>query len=96
MDVKTIAGSVGGVAAGVVAIVLGAINSEPGAIVIGVAFLAAAIIAIIAGATASPTGSLPPKPSIGGKFMGVPDPAFWLIVAILVVGLVVGGILLAL
>jgi hypothetical protein len=95
MDVKTIAGGVAGAAAGVVGVVIGIMQSEPGAIVIGVAFLAVTVIALVAGATASPRGSLPPKPSIGAKFLGVPDAAFWVIVAILVVAFIVGGILLA-
>jgi hypothetical protein len=95
MDIKTIAGGIGGAAAGVAGIVIGITSAGVGAIVIGVAFLAVTAIALIAGATATPQGSLPPKPSIGAKFLGVPDGAFWLIVAILVVGLVIGGILLA-
>jgi hypothetical protein len=95
MDVKTIAGGVAGAAAGVVGVVIGITQSAVGAVVIGVAFLAVTVIALVAGATATPQGSLPPKPSIGAKFLGVPDGAFWLIAAILVVGLVVGGILLA-
>jgi hypothetical protein len=100
MDVKTIAGGIGAAAAGVAAIFIGvsaAANAADriGWIVIGVSFLAATAIALIAGATAKPVGSPPPKASIGGKFLGVPDRAFWLIVVILVIGLVLGGILLA-
>jgi hypothetical protein len=95
VDIKTIAGGIGAAAAGVAAIIAGVSGVGLGAIVIGVAFLAVTTIALIAGATATPQGSPPPNASIGGKFLGVPETAFWLIVAILVVGLVVGGILLA-
>ena len=95
MDVKTIVGGVCAAAAGAAAIVVGVRGAGLGPIVIGVAFLAVTAIALIAGATATPQGSPPPSASIGGKFLGVPDSAFWLIVAILVVGLAVGAILLA-
>lgn len=95
MNIKTVAGAIGGAAAGVVGVVIGIVSAEPGAIVIGVAFLAVTVIALVAGATATPTGSLPPRPSIGAKFLGVPDGAFWIIAAILLVAFVVGGILLA-
>jgi hypothetical protein len=95
MNIKTIAGGIGAAAAGAAAIIIGVSAARVGPIVIGAAFLAATAIALIAGATATPQGSPPPNASIGGKFLGVPDTAFWLIVAILVVGMVVGAILLA-
>lgn len=95
MDIKTIAGGIFGAAAGVAGIVIGVLQSEPGAVVIGVAFIVVTVIALVAGATAKPDGKLPPNPRIGAKFLGVPDPAFWVIVAILLVAFVIGGILLA-
>ncbi|GAB3271115.1 hypothetical protein [Microbacterium lacusdiani] len=91
--VLTIAGYILGVAAGVTAVVVGIMRSEAGFIVIGVAFLAAVAVAFIAGATATPHASL--QPSYGGKFVP-PDWAWYVAAGILVVGLVAGGILLAL
>jgi hypothetical protein len=96
MNIKTVVGGVCGAAAGVVGVVIGIMQPEPGALVIGAAFLVVTVIALVAGATAEPKGSLPPKPSVGAKFLGVPDGAFWLIAAVLVVAFIVGGILLAL
>jgi hypothetical protein len=95
MDVKTIAGGVLAAAAGVAGIVVGVMQSEPGFIVIGVAFAIVTVFALIVGATASPRGSLPPKVSFGAKFMGLPDWAMWVVTIVLVLGLVIGGILLA-
>lgn len=96
MDVKTIAGAIAAAAAGVAGIVVGALQSQPGFIVIGVAFLLVTAFALVVGATASPRGSLPPKPSIGAKFFGLPDWATLVVAGILVVGFVVGGLMLAL
>lgn len=92
--VLSIVGYVLGAAAGVAGIVVGAMRSEPGFIVIGVAFLAAVVVAFIAGATAKPTGSISDR-EFGGKFTP-PDWAWYVAAGILVVGCVVGGILLAL
>lgn len=89
----TIAGYVLGAAAGVTGIVVGIMQGEPGFVVIGVAFLAAVAVAFIAGATATPKGALPPNVKYGGKFTP-PDWAWYVAAAILVVGLIVGGILL--
>jgi hypothetical protein len=90
----SIIGYILGAAAGVTAIVVGAMQSEPGFIVIGVAFLGAVAVALIAGAVASPQGSVS-GPKYGGKFTP-PDWAWWVAAGILVVGFVIGGILLAL
>lgn len=90
----TVAGFVLGAAAGVAGIVVGIIQAEPGFIVIGVAFLAAVAVAFVAGATARPQGALPPKIKFGGKFTP-PTWAWYVAAAILVVGLIIGGILLA-
>lgn len=89
----SIVGYILGAAAGVTAIVVGAMQSEAGFIVIGVAFLAAVVVALIAGATASPRGSVS-GPKYGAKFTP-PDWAWWVAAGILVVGVVIGGILLA-
>ena len=95
MDVKTIAGGVLAAAAGVAGVVAGVLQKEPGFVVIGVAFGFVTVFALLVGATASPRGSLPPKISFGAKFMGLPDWAMYVVIVVLVVGLVVGGILLA-
>lgn len=92
---QTVVGGIGGVAAGVAGIVVGAIQGQPGFIVIGVAFLAAVIFALILGATASPRGALPPKWKIGAKFFALPEWALLVVGLILVVGGVSGGVLLA-
>ncbi|MFH8250588.1 hypothetical protein ACH3VR_09520 [Microbacterium sp. B2969] len=89
----SVAGYVLGTAAGITAIVVGAIQSQPGFIVIGVAFLGAVVVAFIAGAVASPRGSIS-GPKYGAKFTP-PDWAWWVAAGILVVGFVIGGILLA-
>jgi hypothetical protein len=90
----SVVGYILGAAAGIAGIVVGAMQSEPGYIVIGVAFLAALAVALVAGATATPTGS-PSGPKFGGKFVP-PDWAWWVAAGIIVVGGVIGGILLAL
>lgn len=90
----TIAGFALGAAAGVTAIVVGIIQGEAGFVVIGVAFVAAVIVALVAGATAKPKAALPPKIEYGGTFTP-PDWAWYVAAAILVVGLIVGGVLLA-
>jgi len=92
-SILTIVGYIFGVAAGVIAIVVGAIQKQAGFIVIGVAFLAAVIVAIVAGAVAEPSGSISDR-EIGAKFTP-PDWAWWVSAGILVVGCVIGGILLA-
>ncbi|GAA1974895.1 hypothetical protein [Microbacterium pumilum] len=92
--VLSVVGYILGAAAGVTAIVVGAMQSEAGYIVIGIAFLAAVVVAFIAGATASPRGSVS-GPKYGAKFTP-PDWAWWVAVGIIVVGMVIGGILLAL
>lgn len=92
--VLSVIGYILGAAAGITAIVVGAMQSEAGFIVIGVAFLAAVVVAFIAGAVASPRGSVS-GPKYGAKFTP-PDWAWWVALGILVVGFVVGGILLAL
>ncbi|MCR2792303.1 hypothetical protein NQ156_04420 [Microbacterium sp. zg.Y625] len=89
----SVAGYLLGAAAGIAGIVVGAMQSEPGYIVIGVAFLLAVVVAFIAGATATPQGSLS-GPKFGGKFTP-PDWAWWVAAGIVVVGMVIGGILLA-
>lgn len=89
----SIVGYILGAAAGITAIVVGATQSEPGFIVIGVAFLAAVIVALIAGAVASPRGSLS-GPQYGAKFTP-PDWAWWVAAGIIIVGGVIGGIMLA-
>ncbi len=96
MDVKTIAGSIAAAAAGVAGIVAGVLQPQPGFIVIGIAFLIVTVFALVIGATASPRGSLPPKPSIGAKFFGLPDWASMVVMGVLVVGFVVGGLMIAL
>ena len=63
----SVVGYILGAAAGITGIVVGAMQSEPGYIVIGVAFLAAVVVAFIAGATASPRGSVS-GPKYGAKF----------------------------
>ncbi|MGC5172606.1 hypothetical protein ACLQ2Q_18370 [Microbacterium sp. DT81.1] len=90
----SVVGYILGAAAGVAGIVAGIMQSEAGFIVIGVAFLAAVVVAFIAGATATPKGGLPPKIEFGGKFTP-PDWAWYIAAGIIVVGLIVGGILLA-
>ncbi|GAA1957225.1 hypothetical protein [Microbacterium deminutum] len=91
--ILSILGYVLGAAAGITAIVVGAMRSQAGFIVIGIAFLAAVVVAFIAGATATPQGSVS-GPKYGGKFVP-PDWAWWVAAGILVVGFVIGGILLA-
>lgn len=91
--VLSVVGYILGAAAGITAIVVGAMQSEPGFIVIGIAFLAAVVVAFIAGATASPRGSVS-GPKYGAKFTP-PDWAWWVAAGIIVVGMVIGGILLA-
>jgi hypothetical protein len=91
--ILSVVGYILGAAAGVTAIVVGAMQSEPGYIVIGVAFLAAVVVAFIAAAVASPRGSVS-GPEYGAKFTP-PDWAWWIAAGIVVVGMVIGGILLA-
>lgn len=93
-QVGTVIGYLLGLAAGVAGIVVGVMRSEAGFIVVGIAFLAAVVVAFVAGATASPKGKLPPKVEFGAKFTP-PDWAWYICAGIVVVGLVVGGILLA-
>ncbi len=92
-SILTVVGYIFGIAAGIIAIVVGAIQKQAGFIVIGVAFLAAVIFAIIAGAVAEPTGSISGR-EIGAKFTP-PDWAWWVCAGIIVVGCVIGAILLA-
>ncbi|GAA2095446.1 hypothetical protein GCM10009841_06570 [Microlunatus panaciterrae] len=94
--IQTIIGGIFGIAAGVAGVVIGIMKSEAAYIVIGVAFLAATGYALLAGLSASPRGSLPPNPKVGAKFMGLSDRQLLIVGAILLVGFVVGGILLAL
>lgn len=89
----TVVGYILGAAAGITGIVVGAMQSEPGFIVIGVAFVAAVVVAFVAGATATPQGSLS-GPKYGAKFVP-PDWAWWVASGIIVVGGVIGAILLA-
>lgn len=90
----SVVGYLFGAAAGITGIVVGIMQSQPGFIVIGVAFLAAVVVAFIAGATATPTGSVSGR-KYGGKFTP-PDWAWWVAAGIIVVGMVVGGLMLAL
>jgi hypothetical protein len=90
----SIVGYILGAAAGVTALVVGVMQSEPGFIVIGVAFLAAVLVALISGAVASPRGSVS-GPKYGAKFTP-PDWAWWVAAGIIIVGGVIGAILLAL
>lgn len=92
--ILTVVGYIFGVVAGIIAIVVGAVQKQGGFIVIGVAFLAAVVVAFVAGATAQPTGSISGR-SIGAKFTP-PDWAWWVCAAIVVVGCVVGALMLAL
>jgi hypothetical protein len=92
-SILTVVGYIFGIAAGIIAIVVGAIQKQAGFIVIGVAFLAAVVFAIIAGAVAEPTGSISDR-EIGAKFTP-PDWAWWVCAGIIVVGGVVGAIMLA-
>lgn len=89
----TVLGYLGGTAAGITGIVVGAVQSQPGFIVMGAAMLVAVLVAFVSGATAQPTGSIS-GPRYGGKFFP-PDWAWWVAAGVLVAGFVIGGILLA-
>lgn len=95
MDVKTMVGGVLAAAAGVTAIVVGALQGKPGFIVIGAAFLVVTAFALIVGATASPRATPPPDFSFGGKFLGLPEWAMVVVTVVLVAGFVTGGVMLA-
>ncbi|MEW5987339.1 MAG: hypothetical protein AB1791_11950 [Chloroflexota bacterium] len=72
-----------GLAASVLAIVLGIINSSAGAIAFGVWGLISVVLAWFSGAKGSPTGN-PFKKQIGAKFKEVPS-GTWAIIAVLFV-----------
>ena len=92
MDVRTVAGYLGGLAAGAAGIVAGVMQEEVGFIIIGVAFLVAVAIAFTVRATATPKIT---RSSVGGKFMELPDGALYTVGGVLLVGFVLGGIIIA-
>ncbi len=88
MNIINLLGFLAGLAAGVVALVLGIMNESAGAIAFGAWGVISVILAWFGGAKGTPTGN-PFKREIGAKFKEVPDRTWFIIAGLFIVALLI-------
>ena len=82
-----IAGVIGGFLAAAIAVVGGILFSKVAFVIWGAAFAVCAVVGLVSGASASPRGGYDP-PSSGAKYTNVPDWAWYIAAAAILVAIV--------
>lgn len=88
MNIINFVAFLAGLAASVLALVIGIMNGTAGVIAFGVWGLASVVLAWFGGAKGTPTGN-PFKREIGGKFKEVPDRTWFIIAGLFIVALLI-------